>query len=148
MRRATKSWVIAAVVLTAALLLDGWLALLPVPVFYGRAALIIGLASVLSWYRPKFATTGTTAVVERTTTPAANDDLIREIALAVEHIRSIRVLLHVSQAHEQPVPPAVSRNLALVAKHLEKAMTCENATPAGICAVQESRKEHLQCTDA
>ena len=53
--------------------------------------------------------------------PVVDENLLQEVALAIEHIRSIRVLLEISQAHRQPIPPAVPHNLALVAKHLDNA---------------------------
>jgi hypothetical protein len=49
------------------------------------------------------------------------EELGREIALAIEHLESIRVLLEISRGHQQPVPRAVPTNLDLVLKHLRTA---------------------------
>jgi hypothetical protein len=56
-----------------------------------------------------------------------------ELALAVEHIQSIRVLLEVSSSHDQPVPRAVLVNLQLVLKSLRKlAQSCPGSTENGV----------------
>lgn len=52
-----------------------------------------------------------------------------DLALALEHLQSIRVLLQVSAAHRQPVPPAVLINLDLVLKNLRKAASSHPAAP-------------------
>lgn len=43
-----------------------------------------------------------------------------ELALAADHVHSIRVLLEVSRSHDQPIPLSVLRNLDLVGKHLRE----------------------------
>ena len=55
--------------------------------------------------------------------PVVDENLLQEVALAIELIRSIGVLLEISQTHRQPIPPALPHNLALVAKHLDNAST-------------------------
>ena len=44
--------------------------------------------------------------------------LSADVGLAADHVESIRALLEISQAHQQPVPRAVFQNLDLVSKHL------------------------------
>lgn len=43
-----------------------------------------------------------------------------ELALAADHVHSIRILLEVSRSHDQPIPLSVLRNLELVGKHLRE----------------------------
>lgn len=44
--------------------------------------------------------------------------LCADVGLAADHVESIRALLEISQAHQQPIPRAVFQNLDLVSKHL------------------------------
>jgi len=44
--------------------------------------------------------------------------LSTDVGLAADHVESIRALLEISQAHQQPIPRAVFQNLDLVSKHL------------------------------
>src|SRR5688572_16504282 len=53
--------------------------------------------------------------------PCASEGLRRELALAIEHIESIRVLLEISGDHRQPAPRVALANLDLVLKHLRNA---------------------------
>ncbi len=48
----------------------------------------------------------------------AGDTLQRDLALAAEHVNSIRWLLEIARQHDQPIPAAALRNLELVSKHL------------------------------
>ncbi len=44
--------------------------------------------------------------------------LNRDLALAAEHVHSIRWLLEIARQHQQPIPAAALTNLNLVSKHL------------------------------
>jgi hypothetical protein len=128
MQQALKSWLILAAVLCTALLVDEWLALSQSPAAFGRAALVIGLATALNWYWPRASSARTDpepsampGVTDGIIPPVGDENLLKEVALAIEHIRSIRALLEISQTHRQPIPLAVPHNLALVAKHLDNA---------------------------
>ena len=44
--------------------------------------------------------------------------LCRDLALAAEHVHSIRWLLEIARQHQQPIPTAALTNLDLVSKHL------------------------------
>jgi hypothetical protein len=58
-----------------------------------------------------------------------------ELALAIEHIQSIRVLLGISSSYRQPVPHGVLVNLDLVLKHLRKLdHVCAASTQNGVIA--------------
>jgi hypothetical protein len=54
--------------------------------------------------------------------------LSRNLGLAADHVESIKALLDVSQAHQQPIPRAAFQNLELVSKHLR---TIERQLDAG-----------------
>jgi hypothetical protein len=43
-----------------------------------------------------------------------------QLKLAAEHADSIRTLIEICQAHEQPIPRAALQNLELVSKHLRQ----------------------------
>jgi hypothetical protein len=71
--------------------------------------------------------------------PAGYDNLRREVALAAEHVASIRMLLEIAREHQQPIPPAALTNLDLVAKNLAETLRRMNggepvaaATPPGL----------------
>ncbi len=51
------------------------------------------------------------------------------LRLAADHVESIKVLLEVSQAHQQPIPKAAFQNLELVSKHLRQILTQLSADP-------------------
>jgi hypothetical protein len=127
MQRVYTSWVFAAAVLCAALVVDDWAAASQSTAVYTRIALIVFAASVLTLLgRDSEPDAGSPAAAPvegsyRKFAPAIIDNHLREIALALDHIRSIRVLLEISQTHRQPIPSAVPRNLELVAKHLDNA---------------------------
>jgi hypothetical protein len=116
------AWLLTAIGLAAALAIDDWLSHTP----YSRLVLIAGAALMIS------------ALINRSNqrrqqpdspplpTPALPTESSHlevppsELALAIEHIQSIRVLLDVSASHNQPIPRAVLVNLDLVLKHLRK----------------------------
>jgi hypothetical protein len=46
------------------------------------------------------------------------DSMGRDLALAAEHVHSIRCLLEIARQHQQPIPTAALKNLELVSKQL------------------------------
>jgi hypothetical protein len=69
----------------------------------------------------------------------------RELALAIEHIQSIRVLLEISRFHRQQVPTAVLRNLELVVKSLSKLQVEAASNPALEARAELAISPESQC---
>lgn len=75
-------------------------------------------AHVLTLWRRRAAARGKAVEPPHAMGTLINDTLRRDLALAAEHVQSIRWLLEIAREHEQPIPGAALRNLELVSKHL------------------------------
>lgn len=117
-------------------MISGWLAGIGVPaidIWLGAAITGIGLQFLIlrRWWRTTAEDGPCAPVREECTicdsTPPASPheaviaaELRGDVALAADHIESIRALLEVSRLHQQPIPAVALRNLDLVLKHLRK----------------------------
>ncbi|MCC7155642.1 MAG: hypothetical protein IT161_13785 [Bryobacterales bacterium] len=105
---------------------NGWPALL------GRLTLTVSAFGCLllimrRWWRqtvdarlepPKPGGEGRCEACHGSAAPAPDLRLSANLKLAADHVESIRTLIEVSEAHQQPVPRAAFQNLELVSKHL------------------------------
>jgi hypothetical protein len=156
MRPIVKSWLMTAAVICTTLIVNESLASSRPLALYSRVALVIGLATALTWYWRSLSSarmdpepSAIPRAPHENIPPTMDENLVREVALAIEHIRSIRVLLEISRAHRQPIPPAVPHNLALVAKHLENAqqqLTGEPVIPLGSITHAVARAPSIRLT--
>ena len=116
------AWLLTAIGLAAVLAIDDWLS----PTVYSRlvliaaAALMIGALINRSNQRRQLPDSPPLPTPALPTESSHLEVSPSELALAIEHIQSIRVLLDVSASHNQPIPHAVLVNLDLVLKHLRK----------------------------
>jgi hypothetical protein len=107
-------------------LLDEWLAVY-IPGIVLRVALLFGLAfiagSLWQWYPATSEQSARKAIEAGDAERIAVLDMqaISEVTIALEHLRSVRLLLEISDIHRQPLPRAVPLNLELVIKHLDNA---------------------------
>jgi hypothetical protein len=130
MQELLKPWLLTVFALWTVTAVDKWLPRSDVSI-YGQLAWIVALATLATWHWRKHKHTlqppvsaqdpAVISVRQPQEHASQHDGLLREVALAIEHIRSIRILLDISQAHQQPIPRAVPGNLDLVLKHLLKA---------------------------
>ena len=138
MERIFWRWLLVGAVLGGVLIVDGWLS-----GFFARLALVAVAAAALAWWfgktgpRRDEASPETASPAGPVVSSAAAENLLGEVALALDHIRSIRILLEISQTHQQPVPPAVQHNLGLVAKHLESAQKQCTSEPIPLRPVEK-----------
>jgi hypothetical protein len=116
-----KAWLLTAIGLAAVLAIDDWLShtLSSRLVLIAAAALVSGALINWSNQRPQQPDS------QPLQTPAFPRESLHlvfpsELALAIEHLQSIRVLLDVSESYNQAIPRAVLVNLDLVLKHLRK----------------------------
>lgn len=116
--------------LCVVIIADEWLAAHGPAAVYGRIGLIIGVAAAgaVHCYRSDLGRCSSGPLIDNDESqamslgsPVRNEELVRDLSLAIEHIESIRVLLEISRAHQQPVPRAIPANLDLVLKNLQKA---------------------------
>jgi hypothetical protein len=120
MPKRIRAWLLIAVSLAGAIVLDDWLG----STTYGGFAVVAVLATVTAAVITHAADSQRPTVPPPAISPARPSHLSRpplaaaELALAIEHIQSIRVLLGISSSHRQPVPHGVLVNLDLVLKHL------------------------------
>lgn len=114
-------WLTAAGVLAATVLLDEWLETYTSALLL-RLALIAVLALVAVRFWPKRAPIPVEPQPPPDQAgPSPDKQMMAEIATALEHLRSVGLLLEISETHRQPLPRVVPLNLELVIKHLEKA---------------------------
>jgi hypothetical protein len=129
MRDLVSCWLFITGALFTFVVMDDWVAGFPSIAVWARIALVVGFAAAATCVWAIWGLRASTATADpkpselSASSPQAvvSQDLVRELTLALDHIRSIRVLLEISQTHRQPVPPSVPRNLELVAKYLENA---------------------------
>jgi hypothetical protein len=128
MLQAIKSCCFIVLTLWGVILADQWLAMNAPFGIFGRSGLLLGVAVAGTVLLRRF-TRGESARLSpanqpnelSSEQPRASEQVLRELALAMEHLESIRVLLEISDSHQQPVPRAVPTNLRLVLKHLRSA---------------------------
>jgi hypothetical protein len=107
---------------------DQWLALNAPFGICGRLGLVLGVAATGTVLLYRFTRSGLASPSPAnepnallSDKPRAGEQVPRVLALAIEHLESIRVLLEISDSHQQPLPRAVPTNLNLVLKHLRSA---------------------------
>jgi hypothetical protein len=117
-----------AFALASVIVVDEWLASQGAAAVYARITFIVAVAvlGAFQWRRFSRCETRDLSPADKARAMCpdcepVNQNLVRELALAIEHIQSIRILLEISSTHQQPIPRAVPANLSLVAKHLRKA---------------------------
>jgi hypothetical protein len=97
-------------------LVNEWLAE-SVPLLPFRMPLLLAVAFVAAiWLRPFPA-----PAPVRPVQADGGESLLAEVDHAIDHLRSAVVVLQVSQAYRQPLPPSMLLTLELVLKHLVRA---------------------------
>lgn len=128
-RAMPKNWtrcLMSAGALAGVVLLDEWFAGY-IPALPARLAIIFGFALGLERLWPRYAAKEDQPEHQstefETTEPAtfSSTQMLAEISTALEHLRSVGLLLEISESHRQPLPRAVPLNVELVIKHLDKA---------------------------
>lgn len=99
---------------------------------------VLALVGLIAWYLWLAFRRRGASEIGTAPPPAAFADekalLGRELSLASEHLHSIRLLLEISQSHQQPIPTAALRNLELVSKHLLEIRRRVDPGPADLSA--------------
>ena len=115
-------WLIAGPALAAVVSVDDWFGARPYPRLIILAAAAFAFVAVIqrSQRSSESAEPPGPSTCAASTTYSPGAFFASEPGLAIEHIQSILVLLHVSASHNQPVPRAVLVNLELVLKSLSK----------------------------
>jgi hypothetical protein len=131
-----KAWCVIAAALASVMIIDQWLA---APDMYRvgiRIGLVVAIACIgavllcrVNLSRHADLLTQVDGAEVPPAVPPASEQLLRDVSLAVEHIESIRILLEISNTHNQPIPRAVPANLNLVLKNLENARTRFSVRP-------------------
>src|SRR5215203_2693677 len=117
MRQLINPCLLIASMLWGVILAEQWLAVNAPFGMYGRLGLVLVAAIVTAWLCPltfngrtrPSPTSEPTELVSYD--PHSSEDLRKELALAIEHLESIRVLLVISGDYKQPAPRAASANL-------------------------------------
>jgi hypothetical protein len=105
--------------LAAVLAVDDWFGVtFPARLLLSMAAALAVVALIGRSSRIQQPSPSPLTIPSRSPAPGFHES--SELNLAIEHIESIRVLLQVSEAHNQPIPAAVPLNLDLVVKHLRR----------------------------
>jgi len=124
-----RNWIRSLMIAAAfagMILLDEYLAVY-VPAMAARLTLVLGFTFVAGFlwrqYRASLPQSIHTSIEGAHTENITTLDVqaISEITTALEHLRSVRLLLEISNNHGQPLPRAVPLNLELVIKHLDRA---------------------------
>lgn len=139
MSSSAKVVVYSMLILGFAVFTSEWLVLRGVPATDSRPAVAIVAASIQfliirRWWKSDVAGEGVLCeepLLQRIgnrrgieeSRPAATveaSELRSDVALAADHVESIRALLEVSTTHQQPIPRAALQNLEMVSKHLRR----------------------------
>ena len=140
----TRSLMTAGVV-AGGVVLDAWLSIY-ISALPARVALISAFAYVAGRMWSHWSASSPQLKQPAIQTGAVADSaladarMLAEVTTATEHLRSVRLLIEISEGHRQPLPRAVPVNLDLVIKHLDKARQLFSAgdrpgvaTGPGIC---------------
>ena len=144
MAKRVRAWLLIAVSFAGAIVLDDWLG----STTFGGFAIVAVLATVTAAVithaaDPQRPTEPPAAISPARPSQSSRPPLAAaELALAIEHIQSIRVLLGISSSYRQPAPHGVLVNLDLVLKHLRNidhmwaASTETGVTTTAVSALQ------------
>lgn len=139
MSSSAKVVVYSMLILGFAVLTSEWLIVRGVPPTDSRPAVAIVAASlqfllIRRWWKSDVAGDGVLCEeplpqrignrrgIEESRPAAAvqTSELLSDVALAADHVESIRALLEVSTTHQQPIPRAALQNLEMVSKQLRR----------------------------
>jgi hypothetical protein len=102
--------------------LDAWLAIY-ISALPARVTLIFSLAHIAYRMWPHHAGSSAQLKQPGTAVQSTCEDarMLAKITTALEHLRSVRLLLEISEVHRQRLPRAVPLNVELVIKRLDAA---------------------------